>query len=126
MRWDGTAMGGVGLTAGIYMRSPPKPSKNQYWRGVVTVLLHVGITAYELSNPPVVLREFLRGNPSNPQSTPPQPMICGRYTPPKTDVLPFMGRGPHSSCVTAGGGGILTYIFASRNLLTSTLACVHK
>ena len=54
----------MGLPPGIGPHSPPKNSPNQYRRGVVVALTHVGTTDSGLSTPPASMRELSIGTPS--------------------------------------------------------------
>ena len=110
----------MGLPAGIGMHSPPKPSPNQYGRGVVSVLSRVINIASELSTPPVVMWAYPEGTPGRPQSPPPRTLICSGHAPTSNCRRPFSWRGPHSGCDTDGESGLPARLLSARTLHTST------
>ena len=59
-------------------------------------LTHVITTTSVLSTPPVDMKVYPVKTQSKPQPTPPRPLLCGRYPPSATFVLPLLGWGPRS------------------------------
>ena len=112
----------MGLPAGIGTCSPLSAYINQSGRGVVVALARVSTTTSVLIMPPLILRDLPGGTANNPQSPPPLPLLCGRYTLPSTVVLPLSEFGPRSSFDPSGGGGMLLCKSSVMTLTTSIVA----
>ena len=71
--------------------------------------------------PSVDLKVFPVETPRNPQTAPPQPLLCGRYPLTETFVLTLSGCGTRYGCDLAGGSYPVSF---QSDLITQSISIV--